>query len=759
LARPFNTESKILGHSPQPTDQAGAVAALFVEAFRLHGAGQLNKAEALYRQVIAAQPRHFESLHFYGILQAQLGNNTEAARLIDAALQINPTSPEAHRNLGSALKALDRLDEALVSNDRAIALKPDYADAFYSRGVILRMLKRPVEALASFDRAVACKPDFPEAWSSRGNVLSDLRRFDEALATYDRALALKSDSASTFMSRGNALTQLKRLDEAMASFDRAITLKPDYVAAFMNRGNALYELKRFDEAVASYKHVLALKPDYAEAWSNLGETLTQFNRHEEALSAYDRAVTLAQNLKYAPGGRLRAKMILCDWMGFDEDCAQVVSAIRKGNLATPPFVFLSVSDTPQDQLACARMYIADRFTPHREPLWRGAQYVHGRIRLAYLSADFREHPIATLTAGLFEHHDRSQFEVIGMSFAPDQDSVMRQRIKASFDRFIDVRDKDDRDLAAMVRELEIDIAIDLMGFTLEARTGVFARRPAPIQVNYLGYAGTMGANYIDYIIGDRTVIPLYDEHAYAEKVVRLPDSFLVSDDRRGVSNIVPSRAQAGLPETGFVFCAFGQYLKIAPGLFAVWMRLLQSVEGSYLWLSEGPVRAMENLRREALASGIAAERLIFAPRIARIEDHLARHARADLFLDTLPYNAHATASDALWSGLPVVTCIGSTFAGRVAASQLRAVGLPELVANSLDDYEALALQIARDRDRLAGLKVKLAQNRNSFPLFDTRRFTRHIECAYKTMWERCQRGEIPASFDVPPCDGTERDAL
>ena len=388
--------------------------------------------------------------------------------------------------------------------------------------------------------------------------------------------------------------------------------------------------------------------------------------------------------------------------------------------------------------------------PRVAGIWRGEVYAHDRIRVAYLSGDFREHPVGYLTAGLFEHHDKARFETTAISFGADRDSPMRDRIKGAFENFIDVGRQSDHDIADLVRRLEIDIAVDLMGFTIHNRLGVLARRPAPIQVNYLGYSGTMGADCFDYILADATVIPEEQRAFYSEQVVWLPDCYLVNDDRRAIAERTPTRRECGLPEEGFVFCCFNNSYKLGPTTFAVWMWLLAAMPASVLWLSEANVTAQANLRRAAEQRGVAAERLIFAPRLPDVAEHLARQRQADLFLDTLPYNAHTTASDALWAGVPVLTCPGATFAGRVAASLVKAVGLDELIAPSLADYEARALALARDPARLAALRQKLARNRITAPLFDTERSTRNIEAAYATMVDIWRRGESPRSFSVEP---------
>jgi predicted O-linked N-acetylglucosamine transferase (SPINDLY family) len=769
---------------PVPAAAQAHIATLFGRAVALHQAGRLAEAEPLYRQVLDAQPRHFDSLHLLGVIQYQRGDCHEAVRQIDLALGVNPGVAAAHNNRGSALKDLGRAGEALASFERAIALKPDYAEAFYNRGNTLRDLGRLADAVASHDRAVALRPDYAEAFGNRGSALKALGRFDEAVASYDRAIAIRPGHAETFYNRANALEALGRYEEALADCDRAIALKPDLAEAHNNRGNALKELRRFEQALADYDRAIAHRPDYGDAFHNRGMVLAELRRSEEALASYDRAIALAPghapahycrgsvllglarideaivslgralaldpDQNFLMGTCLHARMYLCDWADFDARCAELDAAVADGAAAGYPFHFLACASTPAAQLKCARTLVDNRCPAYPEPVWRGERYAHERIRVSYVSSDLRDHPVAYLAAGLFARHDRSRFETVAISFGDDQRSGMRARLKASFDRFIDASAMSDKEVASLIRDLEIDIVVDLNGFTDGGRPHVFAHKPAPVHVSYLGYAGTLGQDYCDYIIADRFVIPEESRVDFAENVVYLPDSFMVNDTERKISARRPSRAEAGLPENGFVFCCFNNAYKITPDVFDVWMRLLGEVDGSVLWLLAAHPHAVDNLRREADDRGIAGERLVFAPRTALNEDHLARVALADLFLDTLYYNAHATAADALWAGVPVVTCAGAAFASRVAGSLLGAVGLPELITTSVADYEVLALRLARDPQRLGALRETLARNRDTYPLFDTARFTRHLEAAYTTMWERAERGERPRGFAVGP---------
>jgi len=716
----------------------------------LKDAGQAKEALASYERAIALKADYAEAFYNRGNVLRELARFADAADSYERACAFRPNYPEAFNNRGSALKSLERFDEALASYDRAIALKPDYAEAWFNRANTLAALRRFDEALASCDKAIAFKPDLAEAHNNRGHALEKLRRFGEAVESYDQALGLAPNYADAFNNRGNALKELKQFDAAIASYDRAIALRPDHADAFFNRGTALAELQRTDEAIASYDRAIALDPGHAHAYYDRGTAFLRLKRLDEAVLCYGRAVALDPDIDYLDGLYLHAKMHICDWTHFEEDCARLQAGVADARAVAFPFHLLAWCESPAVQHACAKFYVADKWPPFPVPVWRGERYAHRRIRVAYLSADFCDHPVMILAAGLFERHDRTRFETTAVSFGPDKPDRFRERLRAPFDRFVEAHAMSDEAVAKLLRELEIDIAVDLNGFTDGARPNVFVRRPVPVQVNYLGYAGTLGREDCDYVVADRFVLPEEAQAHFTEKVAYLPDSFMVNDSGRPISAGTPSRAEAGLPDHGFVFCCFNNTAKITPEVFDVWMRLLGEIDGSVLWLSPTNSSAPDNLRREAERRGVAPDRLVFASRVRLNEDNLARLRHADLFLDTAPYNAHATACDALWAGVPVLTCSGATFASRVAGSLLGAVGLPELITGSLEDYEALALKLARDPALLASLRQKLARNRDLYPLFDTERFTRHIEAAYTVMWERAQRGEPPRSFAVEP---------
>jgi protein O-GlcNAc transferase len=757
--------------------------ALYNRGITLTHLRRFEEALASYDRAIACRPDFVAALVNRGIALHELGRFDDALASYDRALALQPDHAEALCNRGMALHGLQRFEDALPSHDRAVALRPDFVPALLNRGLTLREMRRFAEALASCDRALAIRPDHAEALSLRAITLCDLERFEEALATCDQALAPTPDDAAMLFCRGNALRALQCHEEALASYDRVLAIRPDHVEALNNRGLVLWELKRCEEALASCDEVLALRPDHVEALNNRGLALCDLSRFADALTSYDQALASAPDhvatlhnrglvllkldrhqdaiadfervrridtaFPYLDGLLLHARMLCCDWRSFAPDLARLTERVRAGKRASGPFAMLGLSPSARDQLACAQTWVRDRRPASAIPVWKGERYRHDRIRVAYLSADLHDHPVSYLMAGVFERHDRTRFETTAVSFGRDHASEMRMRLKGAFDRFLDVQNEGDRDVASRLRDLEIDIAVDLMGFTRDARTGILALRPAPVQVNYIGYPATMGADYVDYIIADRFVIPAQSQDLYAEKVVYLPETFQANDSARRIADGMADRAAAGLPDRGFVFCSLSNSYKITPPVFDVWMRLVGAVDSSVLWLFGSNPAVERNLRHEAERRGVAPDRLVFAPKIPYAE-HLARYRLADLFLDTLPYNAGTTASDALWAGLPVVTVPGEAFASRMAASLLLSACLPELVTHSLADYEALALGLAQDAQLLAAVKTKLAQRRATSPLFDTDRFRRHLEAAYTTMWQRFQRGEAPASFAVEP---------
>ncbi|MDI1277300.1 tetratricopeptide repeat protein [Methylobacter sp.] len=719
----------------------------FVEALSSRGdvlLGLKRPGQALdsYDRVLILKPDNAEVLNNRGNALFDLEFPEQALDSYDRALTLKPDYAEAFLNRGKALRDLQRHQEALDSYDRALTFKPDYVEALNNRGNALVGLKRPDQALDSYDRALTLKPDNAEVLNNRGNALLGLKRPEQALDSYDRALMLNPDNAEVLNNRGNVLRDLKLPGQALDSYDRALTLKPDYAEAFLNRGKVLHDLRRHQEALDSYDRALTLKPDYVEALNNRGNALRDLQRHQESLESYDRALMIEPDYEFLYGTWLHAKMKVCNWYDIGNQFAQLVGKVERDETASLPFPILAISSSLTLQRKAAETCVQAKY-PFNNALPKISKPPkHNKIRIGYFSADFHNHATAYLMAEMFELHDKSKFDLIAFSFGPNAKDEMRRRVATAFDDFIDVRNQSDKEVAVLARNLKIDIAVDLKGFTTDSRAGIFAMRAAPLQVNYLGYPGTMGAEYIDYLIADSTLIPESHHKDYSEKIVYLPNSYQVNDAKRRIAGKEFTRAELGLPQIGFVFCCFNNNYKITPSTFDCWMRILKQVEDSILWLLEDNEKAASNLREEAMLRGVDAERLIFAKRMP-LSEHLARHRLADLFLDTLPYNAHTTASDALWAGLPVLTCLGDAFAGRVAASLLKAIHLPELITATPEAYEAVAIELATNPDKLGVIKRKLNDNRFTTSLFDTQLFTKHIESAYEKMYERYQADLAP----------------
>ncbi len=649
----------------------------------------------------------FEGLEYLESNNFEMGES----RFIDT-LKLTPESIPTLNNLAIAQFKQKKFNEAATTSTRAIEIKPNNADAYC-------MLA-----------ACQCR----------------LKRFSEALATCERIISIDPQKAEAYSNRGFIFNQQGQFNKALADFGRAISIDPLLYEAHLNRGNTLRQLKRYEEALTANDSALALEPELADAWHSRGTVLYQLKRYDDALIAYEKALALKSNSADLIGLRLCTKLQLCDWTNFEIDSAHVIDSIRSGVAVAPPLAFISFCSSPAMQLKCSEIWTHDNF-PMVANL-RGDRWSHDRIRIAYISSEFRPHPVPQLIAGLLEKHDKVRFEVFGISLRPEHPSDMGRRIKRAFEKFIDVSDRADDEVADLIRELEIDILIDLDGYTGDSRTNILARRAAPIQVNYIGFPATMGAPYVDYIVADQILIPEDQREHYSEKIVYMPDSYQANDQERPIPQRMFTREKLGLPSDAFVFCCFNNNYKILPDVFDDWMHILKRTQGSVLWLLEDNMMAKKNLKKEAGRRGVDPDRLVFAPRMSPSE-HLARHECADLFLDTLPYNAHTTASDALWVGLPVLTHVGETFAGRVAASLLRAIDLFELIAPTRQDYIEMAVELAASPGKLAAVKAKVAKNRFSSPLFDTSRYTRHIEAAYILMHERHQAGLAPENILVP----------
>lgn len=546
--------------------------------------------------------------------------------------------------------------------------------------------------------------------------------------------------APLWFAHAAALQGVGRRDEALQSYDRALEIQPDYTEVLINSGVLLREMHQHARALERFNRVLQTKPDYETALANCAVLLTEFKKTPEAVAMFQRLLALNPKYEYALGNLCYERLHACDWTDFDTTRQRILEGLRAGESTIKSMGLMAISDSAEEHQQCSRLFAQSRYPASRQPLWRGERYRHDRIRIAYLSPDLREHPVGHLMAGIFERHDKRRFETIAISIGVNDGSRLRERMVRAFDHFIDAKLMPTGQIAELMRKMEVDVAIDLAGFTADSRSDILALRPAPVQVNYLGFPGTMGCDYMDYIIADRHVIPPEHQRFYNEQVVYLPDAYLPPAAGVTIAERTPTRAECGLPDEGVVFCSFNHDYKVLPHVFAVWMRMLKQVPGSVLWLMSRNPATQENLRAKAQAHGVAPERVVFATRVPRVEDHLARYRQADLFLDTHPYNAHTTTADALLAGLPVLTYMGQAFPSRVAGSLLHAVGMQELVTYSLEDYEAKAVALANQPGRLAQLKQQLASRKAHSALFDTDEFTRQLEAIYTAMWRRTQLG-------------------
>lgn len=709
--------------------QGNSIQDMLVKGFGLHQKGDLISAGEIYAQILKLQPLHFDALHLSGLIDAQGERLEKAVEFILKAVSVNPSNAPARCNLGNIYLNLERYQEAIESYSKALSLKPNYEEAIYSRGLAYQRLGHFDEAINDYKKALGLNPNHIGTLTNIGNVFQLQKKYDEAIASYGKAIELNSQIAQPFNNRGNLFHEQRRFKEALADFDKALVINPNYPEALSNRANSLFSLKQYDKAIEGYNKAISLKPNYAEALHNRGNLYREIMHYELAIADYDLARTIKPDYDYLKGVHFATKMNICDWSNLDSEWNSVCRDICLSKKTIAPFMVLPISDSIDLQRKVAELWVREKHPAQVAPAYKSRYTDDEKIRIGYFSADFHEHATMYLMAQLFELHDKSRFELIAFSFGPDKQDSMRERAVAAFNQFYDVRDKTDQEIAQFSRDLGVDIAIDLKGFTLDSRTGIFSYRAAPIQINYLGYPGTMGAEFIDYIIADQTIIPQYLQEKYSEKVLYLPDCYQVNDQTREIADTKYSRESLGLPINGFIYCSFNANYKITPTVFDVWMRILRSVDESILWLFEDNAKSALNLKNEAEKRGINPNRIYFAKRVA-LSEHLARQKIADLFLDTWPCNAHTTTSDALWAGLPVLTLPGEGFASRVAASLVNAVGLSELIAENEKRYEELAIELAKDSEKLDHYKKALLLNLESSPLFDTKKFTLNLENLY-----------------------------
>ncbi len=587
-------------------------------------------------------------------------------------------------------------------------------------------------AVAGYRRAIALAPMHAAAFANLGNALRELGDSVGAAASYERAIAIKPNNPGAHNNRGIVLCDANRPDASVACFEAAIALQPHYVEAHVNLANALRRLRRYEAAVAEYAEAIRYRPNEAQTHADRGDALYYLRRYEAAVANFDRALALDPKIESVAGVRLHCLQQCCEWRDREPQLAQLTERIERHEAASNPFLFFGLCGSPALQRQLATRWAQTKCAVQDSLPAIGRRLRREKIRIGYFSPDYYNHPVSILMAEIFEMHDRARFEVTAFSYGPLIQDAMRERVTRAFDQFLDVHARSEREIATIARDMELDIAVDLAGYTGEAK--IFAYRAAPIQVNYLGYVGTLGAQFMDYLIADATIIPAASRGHYQEKILYLP-TYQANSRTRTAAPFAYTRERLGLPAAGFVFSCFNSNYKITPDVFDSWMRILQRVEGSSLLLYAEGAAVERNLRREARDRGVDDERLVFSPRLPYPE-YLARFRAADLFLDTLPFNGGTTTSDALWAGLPVLSCCGEAFTSRLAASSLVALDLPELITTTQEQYEEAAVSLAGDDSRLAGIKRKLAVGLEASPLFDPRTFTRHLEAGFAAIYER-----------------------
>jgi protein O-GlcNAc transferase len=637
-----------------------------------------------------------------------------AARTI--LLEVDRQSPndfEALRLLGFIAGQEDDFDSAAMYLQKAVGLRPTFVEGWYYLAKSFMALNRPEQSIPAFDRAIGLYPQFFEALHDRGLALFALNRFDAAIASFQHACSVNPMSAEAWTNMAVVFRCKNDIDHAIECYQRALQLSPGNTFTLYKLGTA-YSIKgRHRDAVETFASVLAINPD----------------------------------AEYAKGFLFSSRLFNGDWSTFHADKESLHKGIREGKRESTPFVALAMSGSPEEHLKVARRFVEENpapvVIPERQAPDAEGGAKEGRATIAYLSADFYGHATAVLMLDVIKKHDRNRFKIVAISFGPDRPGALTDEIRAAFDQFIDVRSQSDTEVAERMRDIGVDIAVDLKGYTHDSRPGILSFRPAPIQVNYLGYPGTMGVDYMDYLIADRFVIPDGEEQFYSEAIVVLPDSYQPNGKNRVAVNRDLSRAECGLPADGIVFCSFNSPYKNNPIMFDIWMDLLVAVDASVLWLFSLSEVFEHNIKAEAQRRGVHPERLIFAHHVP-LPEHLHRIGLADIFLDSLPYGAHTTASDALWANVPVVTCVGTAFPGRVGQSLLEAIEMPELIAHTLADYYALALSLATDKKLLHETRQKLAAKVKTAPLFDSDRYTAHLEQAFEAMLQKHGSGQ-PAS--------------
>ena len=751
-----------------------AVSQLVDEAWAAYRNGDLTQAQQLCEQINRLYPDQAQIWYLLAMIAHRQAKPQLAADHIGQAITLAPDNAEILTHAAEIFRRAKRIDASVASAREAVRLSPLHPATHNNLGMGLQDLGDLTAAESCFRQAIAVDPSYPKARHNLGNVLLLQGRLEEAAQVLDETLRLRSDDPQALNAMGLVRSRQLRHREALALLEKAIRIRPGYRQAQLNLGNTLAELDSLDEAESCLRNLLQKNPQYAQAWHDLGALMEKRQRMGDARQAYQKAVTIDPNSHRSLSAMENVKRRICDWSDRPQSIERLLGIVRDEVAAGRtsslwPLASLRFPTDSRDRLGIAREYsrsISARVKGHEFHPTRngdvqnttnvspattagnsGSRDSGEVLRIGFLSHEFRHCVVSHLMAGLFRRFDRERFEIIGFDYSPDDASQLRQQVAADCDQFISISGLTPYAAAERIAAQRVHILLDINSYMPGGQPEIAAHRPAPIQVSYM-YPASMGAPWIDYFLTDRYVTPPGHEQFFSEKLAYLPDAYLPTNCDQPIADHYPSRTECGLPEQGFVFCSFNSADKIEPELFDVWMRILHATPGSALWQRCDESIVQENLRNEARARDIDPDRLIFAPPLPSTADHLARHRHADLFLDTFTHGGHGTAVDALWAEVPVITCPGDTFTSRVSASLLSTVGLTELIASDLTQYEQLALQFAHHPDQLQHVRQKLQSARKTSPLFDTTRLVRNLEASLQVMWQCHESGQMPATLKV-----------
>ena len=712
----------------------------FKEAFNFYQKREFLECEKICIKILNETPNNFEVINLYAVLLFQKKNYKEAITFFNKAIKINPGRPDLYNNLSIALFQEKKYKEAIISWDNAIKIKPDYAEAFFNKGNVYSIIKDYKNSIKNFEEAIKIKKNYKEAFSNLGNVYVEMKDYERALEKFNLSTQISPINPIEYNNIGNIYFELKNFKKALENFDKALSVDTNFALSYYNKAKTYKEINQNEKAVTNYEKAISLNKNFSEAYKNLGNVYLDLKILDKSIYNHQQAININPNISFLEGTILQSKCGICDWENFSENKSLLKKNILSGKKSSNPFSTLLIYDSPHLHKKSSKIFFESEYNKNSFKEIIKELPSNKKVHIGYYSSDFHNHATMYLMANLFELHDKSKFQIYAFSFGQDDNSEIRNRVSKTFDKFLDVRLKTDEQIVEMSRELKIDIAVDLKGFTLNNRFGIFVKRCAPLQISYLGYPGTLASDSIDYLVADKTLIPDENKKFYSEKIIYMPNTYQVNDSTLKVSEKKFERKDLGLPEKGIVFCSFNQSYKILPDMFKIWTQIIKKVENSVLWLMTDNEITEKNLKNEFIKNDIKENRLIFASRMHHRE-HLSRLKLADIFLDTFPYNAHTTASDALRVGIPVVTLKGQSFASRVASSLLNCLDLNELTTDNENEYQKVAIKLAENNSLLQEIKRKINSNISTKPLFDTKLFTQHLEKAYLTVIQRLKKNK------------------